>query len=331
MKTSKDQVSLLRRYVDGLYTKEEANRLFIRLKQSVFLKEVSEEMNRDWLDINSSKLQDLNRKTLIEEANSLLNKIKTPRVHVKKRYTYFLRPTAYIAIFLLLIALSISLLHLLGSKKLEMTSEYIEATTSTGEKKDLVLPDGTSVTLNACSMLKYPKTFNGESRQVELKGEAFFNVSRKKKPFIINTRLYDVKVLGTKFNIKIYEEDEFSSVSVESGKVQLDMLDAMVRLTSDECIILNTKSGEMKKEIAKADASGWRSSNLIFYHTPIGDVANALERKFNCSIKLSNVQNNIYMITGELSDTTLVSAIQTISFISGLHYTIDGNNVEIMK
>lgn len=84
------------------------------------------------------------------------------------------------------------------------------------------LPDGTIGFLNNGSSLRYPVKFTGKSREVELLGEAFFDVSHnKQRPFIIKTVGLDVKVLGTRLNIHSYPNDDYQEITVESGSVEL--------------------------------------------------------------------------------------------------------------
>ncbi len=77
-----------------------------------------------------------------------------------------------------------------------------------GGQYQLVLPDGSKVRLNSASSLKYPTIFNGNKRQVELTGEAYFEIKENKRmPFVVKTKKVDVTVLGTEFNINAYDDE----------------------------------------------------------------------------------------------------------------------------
>ena len=91
-----------------------------------------------------------------------------------------------------------------------------------GQHIDLTLADGTQVSLNALSELKYPSNFAGKTREVSLKGEAFFDVTRNEQmPFKVETFAYEIEVLGTEFNVEAYPESgEFNTTLVE-GSVRL--------------------------------------------------------------------------------------------------------------
>ena len=106
-----------------------------------------------------------------------------------------------------------------------MSSEKVAelaVTTKYGSKTDIQLPDGSKVWLNSGSSLKYDKQFGKELREVVLSGEAFFDVVRNaEKPFIIHTTNMDIKVLGTRFNVKSYANDKQSEASLIHGSIEV--------------------------------------------------------------------------------------------------------------
>ena len=100
--------------------------------------------------------------------------------------------------------------------------EWVEVYAGMGERREIVLPDSTHVWLNAGTKLIYPKQFNRSMRQVYLSGEMFADVRRDEdRPFIVSADRLEVKVLGTQFNLKSYQEDAKSEVSLVRGKVSV--------------------------------------------------------------------------------------------------------------
>ena len=93
--------------------------------------------------------------------------------------------------------------------------------TAYGEKSKLILADGTIVWLNAGSSLQYAGNFNSKNREVFLTGEAYFEVAKDKKPFIVKTSKYDVEVLGTTFNVEAYKDKPNFRTMLYEGKVKL--------------------------------------------------------------------------------------------------------------
>ena len=101
--------------------------------------------------------------------------------------------------------------------------EYNMIRTPLGGEYSLTLSDGTKVWLNAMSELRYPVAFGGDLREVELKGEAYFEVAENKnKPFIVRTDEFNVRVLGTSFNISAYADSPLALTTLCSGQVRCD-------------------------------------------------------------------------------------------------------------
>jgi ferric-dicitrate binding protein FerR (iron transport regulator) len=117
---------------------------------------------------------------------------------------------------------------------------YNEIICPLGAKSQFVLPDGTTGSLNNGSRLKYPQKFTGDLREVELYGEAFFDVEHnRQRPFIINTVGLDVKVLGTRLNVYSYPDEGYQEVTLESGKVEL-----IQRKEDQEYVVAKMKPGQ---------------------------------------------------------------------------------------
>ena len=189
--------------------------------------------------------REINKKTVEKykrEARQLLKRIE------HKKRTWFRRASVVAVSTAAVIAIIIGSVNFFRYMN-EQQVTLAEVTTSFGEKRQVTLPDGTLLVLNSCSQVRYPERFVGDSREIELEGEGYFRVARNEKmPFIVKTKRLDVRVLGTRFDVKSYSTDEIVSVSVESGKVQVDLPEAMMRLTAKEQVLINTVSGEYSKK-----------------------------------------------------------------------------------
>lgn len=118
--------------------------------------------------------------------------------------------------------------HLAGS---EMHRIYVPF----GETKDVKLSDGTKVKLNAGSTFTYPEVFSASSREVTLKGEGFFEVQKNpKRPFLVHTDKFIVKVLGTVFNVKAYATDKKVETTLLSGKILVELNDRPEKKDCDD-------------------------------------------------------------------------------------------------
>ena len=252
------------------------------------------------------------------------------RIEHKKR-TWFRRIALTVASASAVVLLIFGGINLLGYMD-KRQSSYLEASTSYGESRQIRLPDGTQLILNSCSRVCYPNSFVEDERQIELEGEAYFQVQRnEKQPFIVRTARFDVRVLGTCFDVKAYSSDEVVSVDVESGKVQVDLPEAMMRLQAKEQVSINTLSGEYSKRREERDVAVWRKGGLRFSSTPVRDVAKELERMYNCRITFAEGQEFNNLISGEHENKSLEAVLQSMEYTSGIRYRKEGNHIFLFK
>ena len=327
MGNKENNKSLFRRYLDDLYTKEDARNLMNELQTSEYNTEIFQELADDvWEEAARQQSQtDLEREQYKKEAQLLLKHIEHKKRMWLRRVTLMVASTAAVVC---LVWGSISYLNYINKQQIT----YWEASTSYGECKQVQLPDGTQLTLNSCSRVRYPDHFIGKERRVELEGEGYFRVfHNEKQPFVVNTHRFDVRVLGTCFNVKSYSSDEVVSVDVESGKVQVDLPEAMMRLKAKEQVLINTVSGEYNKRHEERGVAVWRKRGLRFNSTPICDVAKELERMYNCRITFAEGQDFKNLISGEHDNKSLDAVLQSIEYTSGIHYKKKENEVLLYK
>lgn len=326
MKDINNKKNLLRRYLDDLYTKEDAHKLLDDLHVPGH-NEPFEELAADVWEESATRqpLTDLEREQYKREARQLLKRIE------HKKRTWLHRIAVIAASAAAVFGIVWGSIHYSDYVNEQQTS-YLEASTTYGERKELILPDGTQLILNSCSRVRYPNSFTGKERRIELEGEGYFQVHRNvEQPFIINTRRFDVRVLGTCFNVKSYSSDEVVSVEVESGKVQVDLPEAMMRLQAKEQIQINTISKEYSKHREERPVAVWQKGGLRFNSTPVRDVAKELERMYNCRIIFANGQEFKNLISGEHDNKSLEAVLQSIEYTSGIRYKKEKDHVILYK
>lgn len=176
--------------------------------------------------------------------------------------------------------------------------------------KGIVLPDGSVVTLNQNSKLTYPKTFNGGTREVDITGEAFFEVvPDASRPFIIHAGNAKIKVLGTSFNVCAYPGDATVDVVVETGKVEVTCNTPGVSANCNAILIPGEKGTLSMKEftVSKSvnsdrNVSAWRTRQFIFDQTPLPEVVAALEKVYFVEIQLVDPALNNLVLTANFND-----------------------------
>lgn len=216
---------------------------------------------------------------------SKIKSIITSNIH-SKELSLYLRIAAQAVAILLISVISITLTYFFLTPK---PLEYTQLSVSYGESKKITLSDGTVITVNAGSILIYPKEFNASTRTVFLSGEANFNIAKNpKKPFIVKTQYINITALGTKFYVQSYPDAEYTKATLVEGKVKI----AMESMKSDFYILkpnnqLLYSHITNKISIINIDANklaSWENGYLIFQEATFEEIVKAIERKYNVII-----------------------------------------------
>lgn len=319
--------NLLKRFVDGLYTCKDADDLLKHFHAGKYNTEISEAMDTVWEEMEEDEVSSLQHQQYREEARLLLSRIRKP----EKRFS-FIPYLRYVAIVAVILSIGWGGFRLIRSNQ-EKVLTYTEVHVKNGEHKRVILPDGTSVTLNAGSYLRYPREFITDVRRIEMNGEAFFEVTRdEEKPFLIHTKDADVKVLGTSFNVKAFDMDEQLTVSVQTGKVQVDLPEAMMRLLPDEQFVMDKTKGEFQKRNEDARLSTvWIKGGLYFNRTPIRTVVNELVRMYNRTIEFAPGAEYDDYIYGEHDNKSLEAVLKSIQYSTDIKYRIENDKIVLYK
>jgi len=174
-----------------------------------------------------------------------------------------------------------------------------------GGEYNLVLADGTRVYLNAMSSFKYPVKFSGKYREVELSGEAYFQVTKDaSRPFIVKTTAINIEVLGTSFNLNAYENTERIVTTLVDGSVKIDshIKNGSQLLVPEEQAIFDIKSG--LTEIKKVDVNlytAWKDGNFIFYDTRLEEIMSTLTRWYTANVIYANGSVKNLRFSGNLN------------------------------
>lgn len=208
--------------------------------------------------------------------------MKTESFRMERLKEYI--PKVAAVLFLPLVAGLVAALSILGS---ENSSVWTEVSVPDGKTQDILLSDGTSLTLNAGSRITYPERFDGRTREIFLDGELLADVATdRKKPFIIHAGNQTLKVLGTRFTFKTYDDSKYSEVMLLEGSVQLE-------LRTDECtrnilmqpgehIRFDKNTGLIETRMFQKENFGMFASGtaLSFWNIPMTEVVRELERTF---------------------------------------------------
>ncbi|TRX59229.1 DUF4974 domain-containing protein [Fulvivirga sp. M361] len=244
-----------------------------------------------------------------------------------------------LAVAISLIFVSIACLYLTFDKDPEKfgSEAFIfseSKNTQWGQKKVVKLPDGTVVKLNSGTSIKYPQNFQVDKRQVELSGEAFFDVAHDEtRPFVINAGDIAVKVLGTSFNVRSYSEESEIDVMVMTGKVRVikSETDESVTLLPDQMATYFPLSKTLeRKSIPDKDAVfGWIDGNLVFRDQDFQTVIRTLSRWYGVQFRVSDDLFLTKKITANFSNASLKEVMKILSHNYEFRFKIKEKIVEI--
>ncbi|MBS7256298.1 FecR family protein [Flavobacterium branchiicola] len=203
-----------------------------------------------------------------------------------------------------------------------------------GEHAEIKLSDGTQIWLNAGSILKYPKEFKGDTREVFLSGEAFFDVAKDKKhPFIIHTNKMDTKVLGTSFNVQAYPDQRTQEVSVLTGRVNVKstVTEENVYVTPGQKVVFKSQSNKLQafKDVPVNSISLWRKNIMVFEETPLPEVVATINRNYNVAIEIKNKNLNELKISAYFKELTADQTIGLVCNIINANYKMDAGVYKI--
>lgn len=195
------------------------------------------------------------------------------------------------------------------------------------------LDDGTKVWVNAETKLKYPVVFVGDRREVVLEGEAFFDVAKNEKPFIVKTSFGDVRVLGTAFGISAYASEPESYTTLVRGKVSVERegIKPVVILPGEQ--VVTFKDGKMiKQEVDVEEFVGWKDGIYVFKEKSLGEIMKTLERWYNISVVSKIRVWLILPFTGNLKRYDDNKCIfRALTRTGDMKYRVKGNQVILHK
>ncbi|HEU4470798.1 MAG TPA: FecR domain-containing protein [Flavisolibacter sp.] len=212
----------------------------------------------------------------------------------------------------------------------------VEKYNAKGTRSIITLADGSKVWLNADSKLQYPTAFEGNTREVWLSGEAFFDVTKnKQRPFIIHLKKGTVKVLGTSFNIKAYDNASKVETSVSTGRVVFIPAQPLsgkkpdeVVLTKDHKAIYSPRNGNLETLATKSTLDkAWTEGKLIFERSAMADIAETLERNFGKPVLINDEELRTYHFSGSFENDRLEDILYYLSKTKPFTYRITESQV----
>jgi transmembrane sensor len=209
-----------------------------------------------------------------------------------------------------------------------------------GTRSIIQLADGSKIWLNADSKIKYPEVFNGLTRDVYLNGEAFFDVTKNPEhPFIIHLANGTVRVLGTSFNIRAYDNEPTVETSVATGRVafipkyrSVGKRPDTIYLSPDHKARYTFNREELTTTPTVAqDDKAWTEGRLIFRSQTMEDIATELERDFGKKVVFLDEESKHFVFTGSFGNNTLEEIMYYLSRTKSFNYKITDSELLISQ
>ena len=312
--TKESMYDLLSKYLAGDISAEERRILFYQLKEN-------EELRKEAAGIQ-------NLSVLISMANEDgAASDRQYRLFVgmrKKRALLFsLRKVAgYAAIMLFSVLSTYLLMNYAGNKEEELV-RYQEFSTPAGQRAKVLLADGTEVWLNANTILRYPERFDPKKREVELHGEAFFEVEKAAgNPFVVKTNKMDIQVT----NVNAYDTEEYFVASLVEGSVSVSCVhnrNSSYALQPRQQIVVSEHSSKVSS-FENTDFMAWKEGVFIFDDMLLTDIIKKLELYYDVSIIVKNTKLGNFRYTGKFRQRDGVeSVLRKLQIVYPFKYTKD--------
>lgn len=212
--------------------------------------------------------------------------------------------------------------------------------TENGVKGKVVLPDSSVVWLNSGSKIIYPKDFDSDKRRVSFEGEGYFDVVKNPEwPMeVITPKGMKIEVLGTKFHIKSYDNDEEEQATLFSGRIDVSkftgskkVLDLKI-LKPRESLKFTEQGGIVLTPVADTTKKvAWKRGELLFDQTPMPEVIKMLERWHGFEIIVEDPAVLSYKFTADFSSESIVQILELFHFTSPLDYTVENHKVYLRR
>jgi ferric-dicitrate binding protein FerR (iron transport regulator) len=212
-------------------------------------------------------------------------------------------------------------------------TSYNTMTTPRGRQFKLVLPDGTKVWLNAASTLRYPTTFTGNERRVEITGEAYLEVAQMaNKPFRVQVADKAlIQVLGTSFNVNAYADESTINTMLVAGSIQIATTNGgtAITLQPGKVARLQQSSGKITVQLADEEAIlAWKDGYFHFDKADIQTIMRQIARWYDVEVEFKEIPDKKF--SGTIPRNVNVSQVFKILELTGnIHFTITGNKVTV--
>lgn len=317
----------LKRFNEGLSGAEETRYIYSLFSGKEDSSQLRNYLMKEWNSyLKSNEIEEFNLDYLLDRIHREIHLIefKKEQTLTRKIYRWY-SVAAAVLLIPLLIAGGLLFFGKYEQEKVFVAEKPVSTTIHAplGSRINFILPDGTTGWLNSGSSLDYKIPFSN-NREITLQGEAWFDVAEDiLHPFEITAGKSKVKVLGTKFNLNAYPDENYTEIVLEEGKVKFDSpgISETFEIKPNERVIYKNNSVKIDNT-DPLKYSGWVEGKLIFRGDPMPEVARRIARWYNVEVELADKDLEKDVFRGTFQDDSLEEVLHYISMASPIHYRI---------
>ena len=321
-------IEIFERYIQNRANEDEVKRLSLWIKSN---QEISLWLEQQILASSSTIDSELQLRMLknIEAEIDAKNNANNQQSHIRFRLNRWIRVAA---LFLLPLSTAAGMYFYMSRNR--SSSAPLIISVERGQKANIILPDGSKAWLNSQSKLTYSADYNVNKRELQLDGEAYFEVAHNpQKPFIVKSSDICVEALGTAFGVKAYDEDNLISSILMRGKVRVTTPDGESILVPNERVMYDKAAHKRTQSKVRnaTDFTGWIHNELRFENESLEEIAKNIQRIYNVEIVFAteNIKNQRY--TGTVNNNSLESVLNIITLTSPLSFQIKNQKVTLYE
>jgi transmembrane sensor len=332
---------LMQRYFSEEITLEETKELALMVGFNPDKRHLQQEFESLWHESSEEKSFRLSENDKQQILSSIFAKdkaeLKTPQ---KLSRVFYIRVAAIAASLVLLVSVGVFVSHLLADKyssSIIAKAIPVSPAQPTAYIRNLQLPDRSTVILQKGSTLEMKNDFHGNTREVILNGEAYFDIAHnKEKPFIIHTGDVKTTVLGTAFNIKAWPGQKKITVSVTRGRVRVENEQRVLAvLTVNQEVQYNIALANAKKIVVPTDkeVADWTRQDMNFDHSTLAEVAKVLGKRYGMHVEIKDPElSNVVLVTSFSGTESLQNVIDILRDITpNTRFTTNKQELVIAK
>jgi transmembrane sensor len=313
-------INILKRFFEGKYSRKDYLDIREKFVTADDDREFRELVLSHWVEFGSILLPEENVDNILDKIHHQIRLEENREVSRFRFMDVFQRVAA---ILILPLVLSFLAYLYFQPEKVELLDAYAEIQCPMGVRTKFVLPDGTTGFLNSGSTLSYPVAFD-KTRQVELTGEAYFDVyHNEKSPFTVKTGKLNVRVLGTTFNVISYPGEATEVIILQTGK--LEVLNStgkiITELNPDQRLTVNHEDQTAKRStVIASQYTGWTEGKLVFRNEDMKQVAQRLSRWYNAEIVIADKRLEEYTFHATFVDEQLDEVLKLLAITTPIDY-----------